>query len=223
MSFDTRALRPYAPFAVLVVTVALGWMVFIRPVSADRSRAAAQLQRLRQREMVLRHELGEAAPRGVDVDPALAFERRVASNDASPAVLEQLAHLVTAARARNLLIETVEPGQASTAPASTARDSALQRDPRFALFDVPVSQVPIRIAFDADYASVGRFLWAFRNLPTAVEIRALSVGLPPPDPGDENGSARADVLRVSLTLNAYSRSGPAVMQASNTLGNGTAR
>ena len=223
MSLDARALRPYAPLAVLLVTIAFGWMIFIRPMSADQSRAAAQLQTLRQREMMLRHEVGQASPHGVDADPALAFERHVTSSDASPALLEQLAHLASAARARNLLIETVEPGQASNGPALAARDGALQRDPRFALFDVPVSHVPIRVAFDATYPSVGQFLWAFRNLPTAVEIRAMSVGLPPADPAEEKGSARADVLRVSLTLNAYSRSAPAVMQASNTSRNGTAR
>jgi hypothetical protein len=48
-----------------------------------------------------------------------------------------------------------------------------------------------------------------------VEIRTLTVGLPPADPGDEDHATRADPLRVSLTLHAYSRSVPRVVQASH--------
>ena len=73
---------------------------------------------------------------------------------------------------------------------------------------MPVSHVPIRVAFDTDYASVGRFLWAFRDLPTTVEIRALSLGLRARVSNEDASAARADVLRVSLTLHAYSRSVP---------------
>jgi hypothetical protein len=220
MALDARALRAYAPVIVLVVTIAAGWMVFIRPISADESRASTQLASLRQREIALRGEVGRSSPRGIDVDPAATFERQVAAGDAAPALLEHLARLASDARARNLLIETVEPGQTAMStsqagPAQAGRDSA-QRDPRFALFDVPVSHVPIRIAFDTDYASLGRYLWAFRNLPTTVEIRAVTVGLPPADADDEDNGTRADILRASLTLHAYSRSA-AVVQASNTV------
>jgi hypothetical protein len=188
-------------------------MVFIRPVSAEQRRAASLLQSLRQREMALRRETGEPAPHGVDLDPATTFERQVAAGNVSPAVLEQLAHLAVTARARNLLIETVE-----TAPGTiNAPSRALQRDPRFALFETPVTHVPIRVVFDTDYASLGRFFWAFRNLPTTVEIRALSVGLPPRDSDDAAGSGRMDILRASLTLHAYARSTPDVVQAANTV------
>jgi hypothetical protein len=212
-ALDVRALRAYAPVIVLVVTVVAGWMVFIRPISADESRASGQLANLRQREIALRGEVGRSSPRGIDADPAVTFERQVAVGDAAPALLEHLARLASDARARNLLIETVEPGQAAVTPSSRG----VQRDPRFALFDVRVSHVPIRIAFDTDYANLGRYLWAFRNLPTAVEIRALTVGPPPADSDDEDTGARADILRASLTLHAYSRSASAVVQASNTV------
>jgi hypothetical protein len=188
-------------------------VLFIRPLSAEQSRAVSVLQSLRQREMALRRETGEPAPRGVDLDPATTFERQVAAGNASPAVLEQLAHLAAAARARNLLIETVEPGAATV----NAPSRALQRDPRFALFDTPVTHVPIRVVFDTDYAGLGRFFWAFRNLPTTVEIRAVSIGLPPRDSDDQAGSARTDILRASLTLHAYARSTPDVVQAANTV------
>jgi hypothetical protein len=213
MSVDARRLRRYAPLLVLLVTISAGWMLVIRPVSAEQGRAASLLQSLRQREMALRRETGEPAPRGVDLDPATMFERQVATGNVSPSVLEQLAHLAAAARARNLLIETVEPGAAVINPPSRA----LQRDPRFALFDTPVTHVPIRVAFDTDYASLGRFFWAFRNLPTTVEIRGVSIGLPPRDSGDEAGSVRTDILRASLTLHAYSRSAPEVMPAASTV------
>jgi hypothetical protein len=212
LSVNARTLRAYAPLIVFVVTIAAGWMVFIRPISADQSRASGQLASLRQREIALRGEVGNPSPRGVDVDPAVTFERQVAAGDAAPALLEQLANLASSARARHLLIETVEPGQGR--PAEAGRDGSVQRDPRFALFDVPVSHVPIRVAFDTDYSSLGRFLWTFRNLPTTVEIRALTVGLPPAEPEDESGT-RDDILRASLTLHAYSRPAPAVVQTSN--------
>ncbi len=216
LSIDARTVRRYAPLVVFVATIAAGWMVFIRPITAEQNRASGQLETLRHREMALRGDVGNASPRGIDTDPVLAFERQVASRDVAPALLEQLARLASDARARTLLIETVEPGQAGPGGSPKAgHDDASQRDPRFALFDVPVSHVAIRVAFDTDYASLGRFLWAFRNLPTTVEIRALTVGLPPAEPDGEESSARVDVLRASFTLHAYSRTAPAAVHASN--------
>jgi hypothetical protein len=212
---DARTLRASAPLVVFVVTIAAGWMAFIRPIAAEQSRASEQLEMLRQREVALRGEVGKPSPRGIDIDPAVTFERQIATGDVAAALLEQLARLASDARARNLLVETVEPGQ--TSPAKAARDDASQRDPRFALFDVAVSHVAIRVAFDTDYASLGRFLWAFRNFPTTVEIRALTVGLPLAGSEDEGRAARADVLRASLTLHAYSRATPAVVHTSNTV------
>jgi hypothetical protein len=225
MNVDPRTLRPYAPLLVLIATVGLGWLVFVRPVVAERARAATQIDGLRQREMVLRRELGAPAfapsatagrpsPRVAVTDPVAAFERQVAAGDASPALLEQLARLASAARARNLLIETAEAG---AVVGRGAPPQVSQRDPRFGLFDVPVSHAPIRLAFDTDYASVGRFLWALRDLPTTVEIRALSVGLPPAASDDDAPSTRSDALRMSLTLHAYSRSSPGVIRASSTV------
>jgi hypothetical protein len=210
MPVDVGMLRPYAPIVVLLATIGTGWLLFIRPVTSDQSRAAGQLASLRQRELTLSREMSAPSSRGIDVDPAVTFERRVAAGDASPALLEQLARLASAARAENLSIETVEPGAA----AGSAPSRALQRDPRLALFDVPISLAPIRVQFETDYASLGRFLWAFRNLPTTVEIRSLSVGLVPPESSDDVSRTGADVLRASLTLHAYSRS-PAVIQAAN--------
>ena len=189
MNLDARTLRPYAPLLVLIATIGLGWLVFVRPVSVDRAprRHTARRVCVSARWCCAARSSAPAfAPRRASM-PAIrcgdAFERQVAAGDASPALLEQLARLASAARARNLLIETVEAGGDGR---SRSAGTASQRDPRFALFDVPVSHVPIRLAFDTDYASVGRFLWAFRDLPTTVEIRALSMGLPPADAGDED-------------------------------------
>ena len=203
MSVSMRPLRPYAPLVVFLVTIASGWMVVIRPLSADHSRAAAQLAGLRQRELTLRRELSGPSPTGVDIDPETTFERQVASGDATPGLLEQLARLASSARVRNLLIETVE-GEAGPAGRDVRERDVTERDPRFTLFDVPVSHTPIRIAFDTEYASLGRLLWAFRSLPTTVEIRSLSVGLPPAD-ADGTATTPTNVLRVTLTLHAYSR------------------
>jgi hypothetical protein len=215
LSLDVRTVRAYAPLVVFVATIAAGWMVVVRPIASEQSRASGQLETLRQREWALRGEVGKPSPRGIDIDPAVTFERQLATGDVAPALLEQLARLASAARARNLLIETVEAGQTSAPKAG--RDDAAQRDPRFALFDIPVSHVAIRVAFDTDYASLGRFLWAFRNLPTTVEIRALTVGLPPAESEDEDSRSGADVLRASLTLHAYSRTTSTALHASNTV------
>ena len=221
MNVDTRALRPYAPLVVLIITIAVGWLAVIRPVSADRQGTRSKLASLRQREIALQRELSGQPPLGVDRDPEAAFERQLSSAPASPALLEQLARLAEDARARNLLIETVEGGPAAinapASPAEAGRYGALQRDPRLALFDVPVSHAPIRVAFDTDYGSLGRFLWAFRNLPTVVEIRGLQIGLPTPKPGGDASVPRTDVLHVSLTLHAYARSAPPLVLASNTV------
>jgi hypothetical protein len=214
MNLDARSLRPYVPLLMLVATIGLGWIVFVRPLVAEHATAATRIEALRQREMLLIRESSTSAfaPRATTyADPATVFERQVAAEDASPALLEHLARLASAARARNLLIETVETGAGGSVPPQTA---AL-RDPRFALFDLPVSHVPIRLAFDTDFASVGRFLWAFRDLPTTAEIRALSIGLPAVASGEEAPAARTGVLRVSLTLHAYSRSAPSAIQASS--------
>jgi hypothetical protein len=211
MTIDRRTLRPYVPLAVLLITIALGWLIFVRPVTDDRARSQSQIESLRQREIALRRELSVPSPRAAAIDPAAVFARRVSAGDASAALLEQLARLASSARARNLLIETVE----GSAPGAASPAQAAQRDPRLGLFDTPLSHVPIRVAFDTDYASAGRFLWGFRDLPTTVEIRSVSLGVPATSPGVE--TARASGLRLSLTLQAYSRPTPAVVRASNTV------
>lgn len=211
MTIDRRTLRPYVPLAVLLITIALGWLIFVRPVTDDRARSHSQIESLRQREIALRRELSAPSPRATAIDPAAVFARRVSAGDASATLLEQLARLASSARARDLLIETVE----GSAPSAASPAHAAQRDPRLGLFDTPLSHVPIRVAFDTDYASAGRFLWGFRDLPTTVEIRSVSLGVPATSPGDETASA--DGLRLSLTLQAYSRPTPAVVRASNTV------
>jgi hypothetical protein len=212
MNIDLNRLRRFAPLAAMLVTIGLGWLLFVHPVSADRSRTARGVEELRQREMAVRRLLSDPSPRVVTDDPAAAFERQVASGDASPALLEQLARLASTSHVRNLLIETLE-GTASTA--GGVIPAAWRSDPRFALFDVPVSYVPIRMAFDSEYESLGRFLWAFRDLPTTVEIRTLIVGLPQLETTSGASPALDGALRVSLTLYAYSRP-TAMVLASNT-------
>jgi len=213
MNIDLNRLRRFAPLAAMLVTIGLGWLLFVKPVSADRSRTARGVEELRQREMAVRRSLSDPSPGVVTDDPAAAFERQVASGDASPALLEQLARLASASHVRNLLIETVE-GTAPTAGGATP--AALRSDPRFALFDVLVSYLPIRMAFDTEYAHLGRFLWAFRDLPTTVEIRTLTVGVPQLETTSGARPVPHGALRVSLTLYAYSRP-TAMVLASNTV------
>jgi hypothetical protein len=165
---------------------------------------ARRLADLRQREDALRETVSGPSLPALTTDPVTLFDRRVAVDAPTAAVVERLARLASDVRARDLFIETVEgatPSGAVVAPLA----GTYGPDPRFALFERQVAYTTIRMSFDADYAGVGRFLWSVRDLPTIVEIRALNLQPRMPGAGD-GGSGRDGTVRASLTLFAYSRS-----------------
>jgi hypothetical protein len=201
MNVDLARLRRFVPALVLVVTVALGWMIVVRPVSADRASADARLAALRQREAALRATVTEPSALAAAMDPVAAFDRRVASDDPTAVVVERLARLASEVRARELFIETIE-GATPTGAGAPPLPGTYRPDPRFALFDRPVSYATIRMSFDVGYAGLGQFLWSFRDLPTIVEIRTFNVQPRDVSPGETPGV----MLQASFTLFAYRRS-----------------
>ena len=195
MNVDTAALRRLAPFAAPLLVLAGGWMLLIAPASTANARAGRDLDVLRQRLAQVRASVGAPPPAPDSVDPGAAFERQVAVGDASSQVLEQLAGLASGAHAANLLIETGDRVPLARAGAPQAGGTP-QADPRFSLFDTPLTYSPISMSFDAEFASVGQLLWRLRDLATTVELRSLEI-----KPA-ASGSGR---VHAALTLFAYAR------------------
>jgi hypothetical protein len=201
MTFDVERIRRFAPAAVAIVIVAAGWLLLVSPAMSRSSRSAREVSTLRQQLTQLRSSVSGPAPQPAAGDPVNAFERAVAAGDASSAVLEQLAGLAAAAHASNLLIETGERvviggSTGPTASPAPQAGSGAQPDPRFALFNTPLTYSPVSMSFDAEFGSVGTLLWKMRDMPTTIEIRIVDIK-----------PLAADVrkVHVMLSLFAYAR------------------
>jgi hypothetical protein len=203
MNVDVIHLRRFIPLAVFVATVGLGWLVLVRPLSAEYTQGEGRLAGLQQREAALRAMVTEPPAPAVIDDPVAAFERRIPSDDPTAVIVERLARLAGDFRARDLFIETVE-GTTATGGGAPPLPETYRPDPRFALFDLQLVYTTIKMSFETDYAALGRFLWNLRDLPSVVEIRAFNVQPRLPASG-EAPPAPDGALRVSLTLYAYSR------------------
>lgn len=198
------AIRDYSPYLAPFVIVALGWGLLIRPASAENARIARELLELRARLAGVRsQQSGPAVPQEGVGDPVAAFERQVASGDASGRLLEELSRVATAS---GVGIETLETGaQSDVRPRSgPAVADAAMPDPRVALFEASLKYSPVTLTAEADYRSLGEFLWRFRDMTTLSEIRTLDVTVPASPPGEPRASG---TLRVTLALFAYSRAG----------------
>jgi hypothetical protein len=156
----------------------------------------------------VRTTLTQPVPPPLPGDPVAAFERQVAAGDATSTLLEQLARLASSSRAGNLLIETGERVSIAADGAGPRLTGAAPTDPRLQLFAVPLAYSPVSMSFDADYASLGEFLWRLRDLATTVEIRTMEVK---PRAASAAGPEPAvlpvadGAVHVALTLFAYSR------------------
>jgi hypothetical protein len=204
MQLDPRIVRA-APPALAVVILAAGWMLLVQPRFAESTRAGREVDGLRQRLMMVQRSVAEPLPPAPATDPAVTFEREVAAGDASAQLLEQLARLAAAAPATNLLIETGERVTlTSGAPSGPQAGSVAVPDPRFRLFNTPLTYSPVTMSFDAEYARVGEVLWALRDLATTVELRRVEAR------PVENTQGR---VHVTVTLFAYARPRPAAGSA----------
>lgn len=194
MNFDIERVRRFAPVALAVVVLAVGWMFLVSPVASRNAERGRQVDTLRQRLTQVRASLNEPPPEAILGDPVADFVSRVAAGDASSSVLEQLASQASAARATNLLIETGER-VVLTDPSGPQVAGGVQVDPRFQLFNTSLSYSPVAMSFDAEFQDVGTLLWRLRDLPTAIEIRTLEI----------TPSATPPRVHVAMTLFAYAR------------------
>jgi len=194
VNLDTGRLKRVAPLALPLAVAVLGWLLLIRPAMVERSELARQLSGLQQRLADARRSLAEPPPADVVVDARASFERRVASRDASARVFERLARVANEAEVSNLAIETGE--RAVVTGGAGPQPMAAAADPRLAWFEVPLTYLPITMAFDATYAGAGQLLWQLRDLPTVIDIRTLE--LTPVTGGDGQ-------VHVTLSLFAFAR------------------
>ena len=203
MTFDQQRLRRFAPFILPLVIVGAGWMLLIRGTAAQSARAGRDLDGLRQRLNSVRALMASPPPPAITADPVKAFERRVPPRDVSGAIVNELLRLARTTQVAEPSIETGEPGVVSlTAGPQVA--GAASADPRFQLFATPLTYTPVTMGFDADYASLGEFLWRLRDLSTVVEVRRLSVARQAPS-ADGAIVRETGKVRVALALFAYAR------------------
>jgi hypothetical protein len=209
MNTDIERLKQFAPFALPLMIVVLGWMFLISPTASENAGAARQLEALEQRLAQVRASVAEPPPPPITGDPRGAFERQLAARDVSSQVILELSQLASSAAVTNLAIETGDPVTATSATGPQVSGGGALPDPRFELFEIPLAYSPILMSFDADYASLGGFLWRLRDLATTIEVRSLEIR---PRLGDgvvgTSAAARAAPdgrVHAGLTLFAYSR------------------
>lgn len=206
MTRDLQQVRQYAPFAVPLVIVAIGWFAVIRPTAAESARVRSELDGLRQRVETVRAHSGPPLPAAPPADPLKLFENRVAPGDPSGRLLEELSRL---AMRTGVSVEMLETGDEAITSASggPAVAGGVATDPRFVLFQTPLKYTPVTLRAEADYASLGEFLWRLRDLATVVEVRTLDVVAPE---SSTDIARPTGMVRVTLAMFAYSRAPGAV-------------
>lgn len=210
MNLETERLKSFVPFVPALLIAVLGWLFLISPAASESAGAARQLDALEQRLAQVRASAAEPPPPAIAGDPGGVFERQVAGPDVSSQVLLQLSRLASSAAVSNLAIETGNQVIVATPAGPQASDGNARPDPRFGLFDVPLAYSPILMSFDADYESLGGFLWLLRDFATTIEVRSLEIR-PRPGAGDPGADGR---VHAGLTLFAYTRQRPAAAGAS---------
>ena len=209
MNLETERLKRAAPFALPLMIVVLGWMFLIGPAASENAGAARQLDALEQRLAQVRASVAEPPPPPTTGDPREAFERQVAARDVSSRVLLRLSQLAAGAAVTSLAIETGERVIVSAATGPQVSGGVAPPDPRFGLFEAPLAYSPILMSFDADYASLGGFLWWLRDLPTTIEVRSLEIRPRVRDAAVGTGAVAGPPpdgrVHVGLTLFAYAR------------------
>jgi hypothetical protein len=210
VKIDSARLQPYAPILALLVIVALGWALLVRPTMTKNARAASDLEGLRQRLATARTHTGGAPMTQPVGDPVEAFERQVTVSDAGGRVMEELSRLASQSRVQ---VDTIESAQEETAAFGGGPSVAggSRPDPRLALFGAPLMFSPVTLTAESDYRGLGEFLWLLRDLGALIEIRNLEINVP----GAEGAGATdpPGLLRVTLTLFVYARTAGATGEA----------
>ena len=209
MNVDTERLKQFAPFALPLMIVVLGWMFLISPTASENASQGRELDGLQQRLTQVRASVAQPPPPHITNEPREAFERQVAARDVSLRVIQQLARLAANASVANLSIDTGDQVTVAGAAGPQATGGGTPPDPRFALFETPLAYSPIAMSFDAAFDRVGEFLWATRDLATTIEVRSLEIRPRILEASSPAGSAAQGQVHVSLTLFAYVRQGAA--------------
>lgn len=213
MNLETERLKQFAPLALPLVIVVVGWMFLIRPTASGYASVAREVDGLQQRLAQVRASVSEPPPPVVSADPRAAFERQVPAHDSSYQVFEQLARLARTEGGTNLLIETAERVVVTAPTGPQVTGGGARPDPRLALFETPLAYSPISMSFDAEFARLGQFLWSLRDLATTVEIRSLDIKPRLRDGSGALSAAGDRRVHVALTLFAYARENAAMATA----------
>jgi len=196
------AVERWLPVAVALVIVVLGYVWILQPRVADYMRSRTETQTLQTRVQVLQDAVargrGGEAP---DESAALKqFEARVSPDDRTADVVQALTKALldsaTDGKLRSLVVNTGEDAvsAAGGAPRVVFSGGNESIDPRWSLFPYALTHTPVMVSFEASYATIARFLWRVRDLPTAVEVRQLELtrGLP--------------LMKMQLTVFVFRRS-----------------
>lgn len=176
------------PYVAGIGIAAAGYLYYVKPAFdaylRSRTEARALEDRLRGVEAVVARGRVVAWPD--EAEPMRLFEARVSKDDRVMDVIDRLTKALnesaTDGKLRNLAIGTGDEALASS-PAGPRKPGALDADvidARWSLFPYPLKRTAVTISFDCSYATIINFLWRVRDLPTAIEVRAMKLtrGLP---------------------------------------------
>jgi hypothetical protein len=206
-----------------VAILALVWLTLIRPAGAERDRIARESEGLRARLTAAERSLDPAVPGTGTEDPRLLFERQIDAGASTSQLLGALTRLAMTIGARDLVIDSngmrVAVGASGTGPRAS---DAAEPDPRMALFELPLAYSTVPLSFEASYEAVGEFLWRFRNMPAAIEIRRLEITSRAEVDREDSAETRAPVadgtVAVSMTLFVYARQDASPVVPASTAG-----
>lgn len=182
------ALPRLLPLVVGVVAVAAGYFWLIQPGLADYRRIRAEAQTLEARVRVLEDSITRSQAMALPDRPQALelFEQRVSKEDRVADLVERLTRAATESaidgKLSNLTIgsgdQAAPDASGQVRPAEAGEPGTV--DPRWSLFPYRVTSTPVRLSFDASYGTIAGFFSRLRDLPTAIEIRSVTLtrGLP---------------------------------------------
>jgi len=178
------------PIVLGVIMVAAGYYWLLQPGLASYLRLRNEARPLEARVRLL--EEAVVRNRGIawpdETQAIKLFEQRVPKEDYVADVAERLTRAVTESatdgKLRNLALgagsqPTIGPASAQARPAAASAEVETI-DPRWSLFPYSLSHTPLTLSFDAPYETITNFFSKIRDLPTAIEIRSVTLtrGLP---------------------------------------------
>jgi len=196
------------PLVVVAIVLGFGYYWLLQPVVSGYLRSREEARPLESRVKVL--EATVARLQGVqwpnEGEALTLFEERVAKDDRVGDVMELLTRAVadsaTDRKLRNLAISTGDEAVAAVAgasagaaprvrPASAGQAEVI--DPRWSLFPYRLTHTLVTLSFDSSFSTIQGFLWRLRDLPTAIEVRTMTL------------SRALPLMRFQITLLVFQR------------------